>query len=106
MIRRKFYLSELNVRFDQPLEKLNPKLAQFASKLSAMCKDVIAKPFEAGGLSFLTDVTHSVYKVPPFAIERKVNAPFNENRFYTKAPLQTAQHIEMLTELETILAAP
>jgi hypothetical protein len=106
MIRRRLYLSELNVRLDQPLEKLNPKLAQFASKLSVMCKDVITKPFEAGGISFLTDVTHAVYKVPSFAVERKVNAPFNENRFCTKAPLQTVQHIEMLAELETILAAP
>ncbi len=106
MLRRRLYLSELNVKFDQPLANLNPKLTQFADKLSAMCKDVIAKPFETGGLSFWTDVTLAVYKIPPFTIERKLNAPFNENRFYTKAPVQTENHKTLLTELEQILSPP
>jgi hypothetical protein len=103
MIRRKLYLSELNIKLQQPIPNLNPKLSAFASKLT---KDSgSTNPFEAGGLSFWTDVTNSVYKTPPFTIERRLNAPFNENRFYTKAPLQTTQHIEMLAEFEEILAA-
>lgn len=106
MIRRKLYLSELNVRLDQPLVNLNPKLAQFAEKLSSMCSTIITQPFEVGGLSLWTDVTNSVYKAPPFSIERRLNAPFHENRFYSKAPLQTEQHITLLKELEQILTLP
>jgi hypothetical protein len=103
MIRRKLYLSELNIKLQQPIPNINRKLSAFASKLT---KDSgSTNPFEAGGLSFWTDVTNSVYKTPPFTIERRLNAPFNENRFYTKAPLQTTQHIEMLAEFEEILAA-
>lgn len=105
IIRRRLYLSELNVRLDNPLSNLNPKLTQFANKLSSMARSVISSDFEVAGFSLMSDVTNAVYKVPGFAIERKLNAPFNENRFYTKAPLQTEEHISMLKELENILAA-
>jgi len=103
MVRRKLYISELNVKIDEPFAKLNHRLADFAEKLSALLPD--ARPFSAGGISFWTDTTFNVTKLPPFGIERRVNAPFSENRFYTKAPLQTHQHIELLTEFEEILAA-
>jgi hypothetical protein len=103
MIRRRLYLSELNVRLDQPLGNLNPKLAHFVEKLSSMCKSVIVSPFEVGGLSLWTDVTNAVYKAPAFSIERRLNAPFSENRFYSKAPLRTDDHIAMLQEFEDIL---
>lgn len=102
MIRRKLYLSELNVKLEQPLPNLNPQLSAFASQLT---KDSGSEhPFEVGGISFWTDVTNSVYKTPPFTIERRLNAPFSENRFYTKAPLRTEQHIAVLTDLENLLA--
>jgi hypothetical protein len=104
MVRRKLYLSELNVRLDNPLVNLNPKLAHFAENLSSVCKDAIVQPFEVGGLALWTDVTNSVYKTPPFLIERKLNAPFRENRFYSKAPLRTDEHITILKELEDLLA--
>jgi len=103
MIRRKLYLSELNVRLEQPLGNLNPRLTEFAKKLSSLCTGVASEPFEVGGLSLWSDVTNAVYKVPPFTIERRLNAPFNENRFYSKAPLRTDEHVEMLKELEEIL---
>jgi hypothetical protein len=106
MVRRKLYLSEVNVKLDQPLANLNPKLAQFAEKLSSMCRTIIAQPFEVGGLSLWADVTNAVYKAPPFLIERRINAPFNENRFYSKAPLQTEEHVTLLKELEDILTLP
>jgi hypothetical protein len=103
MIRKRLYTSELNVRLDQSLSNLNPRLAAFAEKLSALMPDV--QPFSIGSVGFWTDSTFMVTKTPPFAIERKLNAPFAENRFYTKAPVQTTQHTEMLAEFEDILAA-
>lgn len=102
MIRRKLYLSELNIKLEQPLPNLNPKLSAFAARLT---KDSgSANLFEVGGISFWTDVTNSVYKTPPFTIERRLNAPFGESRFYTKAPVKTSQHISLLAELEGVLA--
>jgi hypothetical protein len=102
MIRRKLYLSELNIKLEQPLPNLNPRLVNFASMLTKASGS--PNPFELGGISFWSDVTHAVYKTPPFTLERRLNAPFGENRFYTKAPLGTEQHISMLKELEGILS--
>jgi hypothetical protein len=105
IVRRKIYLSELNIRLDTPLANLDPKLTAFADKLTSMCSNTSPVHFEVGGIAFWTDSTFAVTKTPAFLVERKHNAPFSENRFYTKAPLQTQQHIEMLAELEAILAS-
>jgi hypothetical protein len=101
MVRRRLYLSELIVRMDTPLENLNPKLVAFAEKLSSLFEE--KKQWEVGGISFWTDSTYAVTKISPFSLERKINAPFDENRFYSKAALQSEQHISMLKELEDIL---
>jgi hypothetical protein len=103
MIRKRIYLSQLNVRFETPLGNVNPRLGEFAQDLTAMCPG--HPTFEVGGLSFWTDGTVQATKTAPFIIERRLNAPFNENRFFSKAPLQTEQHIAMLTKLEGILKA-
>ncbi len=105
MVRRRIYLSELMIRLDKPLWSINPKLTTFADKLSALCSSTSPLHFEVGGIAFWADTAFSVTKTSPFLIERKINAPFNENRFYAKAPLETARHIALLGEFEDILAS-
>jgi hypothetical protein len=39
-----------------------------------------------------------------FKFEREAKTPFDLNRFYSCAPLQTEQHEELLLELESIMA--
>jgi len=100
MIRQKLYLSEIGVRLNQSLAKLNPKLDAFAARISSVCHT----RFEPGGVSFWTDVANSAIKTPPFSIERRVNAPFSENRFFSTAPLGTTLHKMLLAEFEQLLA--
>ncbi len=40
-----------------------------------------------------------------FRIERKNGAPFSENVLFSMAPLRTPDHLRVLTEIETIIAA-
>jgi hypothetical protein len=102
MIRKKLYLSELVVRLDQPLSNLNPRLTEFANKLSSHFPSI--GPFSTGGISFWTDSTFSVTKTAPFSIERRINTPFNENKYFSKAPWPTEQHLAMLKEFESLLS--
>jgi hypothetical protein len=101
MIRKTLYLSELVIKLDYPLSNLNPRLADFSKKLSSLLPDV--NPFSAGGISFWTDSTFAVTKTAPFFLERKLNAPFSENKYISKAPIPTQQHLTMLEEFEELL---
>jgi hypothetical protein len=103
MIRSKMHVSELTVRMDTVLFDLNPKLVNFANTISAMC-GLEVPPFECTLLGFATDLAESRLKPSGFAIERKLGAPFSEKRYYTKAPVHTDEHQELLIELERILS--
>lgn len=106
MIRRKLYLSEMNVKLDGSLSRINPALEELAAKISSAVglKDGVG--FQFGGLSFLVDallLPLLQQYLAPFALERKVGAPFSENRFYSKAPLPTEKHLELLSDLEKMI---
>jgi len=96
IVRVKSYLSELTVRIKPVFPKLNPKLTALASRLST----TQGMTFEPGGISFWPDTSATALKPSAFSIERKLHAPFAENRFYSRAPLHTDQHLEFLKEFE------
>ncbi len=103
LVRSKTHLSELTIRMDGSLSKLNPKLESFADRLSRVHGHKGATPFEVGGISFWSDVSSVALKFAPFALERKANTPFSENRYYSKAPLHTDEHVELLGDFERIM---
>lgn len=107
MVRDRWYSSELIIRLDHPIASLNPRLAAFTEKINACARNykasVTMSDFETGGLSFLRDTSTSVFKGGNFSIERRTDAPFSENRFYSKAPFQTADHVTLLIEFEEVL---
>lgn len=106
VLRTKLYVSELWVQTDKSLVALNPKLADFAKRLTSMIVGHEHHPiaFEPCGIIFWTDPT--VANPPgPFRFERLIDVPFSENRYYSAAPLKTDLHIELLTELEKILSS-
>lgn len=102
MLRKKVPLSEVNIRLDHPMSRLNPGLAEFARKISELSPQ--KSDFELGGVSFWTDTSETALKLAAFSIERRVNAPFSENRFYSKASLHTDDHLGMIGEFERLLA--
>lgn len=104
MIRSKRYVSELVVRLDPPLMKLNPQLGKLCAHLTEAFKRANLGQFEFTGVSFGTDNSQSSYKPPAFIIERKTDAPFSERRYYSKSPLTTDEHRTAIKEFESLLA--
>jgi len=103
MIRRKMYLSEVNVKMDGSLDRINPNLEEISGKLSSASGLESTCGFQLSGLIFGVDMTAlplSKQFFSGFALERKAGAPFSENRFWSKAPLSTGKHLELLTDLE------
>ena len=106
VLRSKVYLSELWVQTEKNLNALNPKLENFAKRLTSLIVGHNHHPiaFETTGITLWTD---PIVVNPPghFRFERAENTPFGEHRYYSAAPLQTDIHIEMLEELENILSS-
>lgn len=99
LIQKKLYLSELNVSCKSALQTLNPKLSAFTNKISQL----VNREVELASIGFWSE-----QKTPgqffPFRFERKLNAAFSEDRYYSTAPLQTEDHLNLLDELEMILS--
>jgi hypothetical protein len=101
IIRKKNYLSELFVSTNESLEIINPKLKQISKQL----RDDFGEDrfFEVGRISFWPDQLDRVNPIP-FSIERAVGVPFSENRYFSSAPLHTAQHIKLLDRFEKLFS--
>jgi len=101
IVRRKLYVSEMTIRSVKGVATINPKLADFAKKL-ALATGTDSSP-ELASIGFWPDVLPNP-SASVFRFERKWGAEFSDNRYYTRAPLQTGKHLELLRELETALS--
>lgn len=106
VLRSKLYASELYVQTEKSLNALNPKLVNFTKQLTSLIIGHEHHPisFEASGIIFGTDPI-VVYPPGPFRFERVIDVPFNTNRYYSAAPLQTDAHLKILVKLESILSS-
>ena len=57
---------------------------------------------ELSSLSFWWDYRSSDGR-SPFQFERTPDIPFSERRYYSRAPLQTEDHLSLLNEFEDLL---
>lgn len=101
LVRRKLYVSEVTVKCIRHLAVVNPKLSDFSAKLT---RAIGAKsPLELASIGFWPDVVPNP-GASVFRFERKWGAEFSDNRYYTRAPLQTDKHLELLQQLEDALS--
>ena len=105
IIRSKVYVSEVYVRIDSPLNILNPKLEEFSKLLSSRVEGYGENvTLETTGILFMRD-PGKIGRPGPFKLERQEGIPFEENRYYSLAPLKTEDHLELLKEFEKILTS-
>jgi hypothetical protein len=104
MIRTKTYISELTIKLDHALGDVNPKILQFCETLNGIFARHNLNPFEMTGMLFGPDTSASSYKPPGLQIERKAATPFAENRFWSKSPFTTREHLFALEEFDKLLA--
>jgi len=102
VVRKKLYLSQVYVSTDKSLGSLNASLDFIPQYLSNTVEGG-GKDFQVGGISFWPDQIDK-FNPTPFTFERTANTPFSENRYYSAAPLQTDQHLELIDKLEEILS--
>jgi hypothetical protein len=101
MVRRKIYVSQLNVKCTGSLNSLNPALAEFGEQVSAATNGTA---FGVAAIEFWPDQTQLIKPVN-FSFQRKIGEPLDSNRYWSQAPLSTDKHIELLERLEILLSA-
>ena len=100
MVRRKAYLSEVVVSTSHVMDGLNENLRQF----SALLADEVAenREFQPVAIRFGTDPAKGSELL--FSFERQVAVSFQEDRYFSSAPLTTHKHLKVLDAWERILA--
>jgi len=101
----KGYFSQVGVEFDAPLSGMNATLPTIAKSLSSRVKtlDGNTRQFDVGALNFWTEDIGQPLAPAAFRLERKWKTSFARNEYFSQAPLETAEHIDVLKQLEAAL---
>jgi hypothetical protein len=105
LITRMGYLSEIIFKSDMSLPSINPKVQALGKRVT----DGINKsfhqtlPYEISGITLHYDQRISRQFFAQVRIERFGDAPFSDNKYYSGAPMRTAEHVQLLEEFESAL---
>jgi hypothetical protein len=97
------FYSDINI-----IEKANTPAAKLAFKISNAVSEIWKEPviFENRGLSISHDPLTRKNGIASLLITPRADIPFEQNKFYSEAPLPTDLHIKFLEEFEAdVLAA-
>jgi hypothetical protein len=98
MIHAKIYASELIVKMDKNLDRLFSPLSELINKLCGL----VGQKFYPFAIN--PSVDHKYPTRPAhFQFERELNKPFDQQRYYSLAPVQTKHHEDLLRTLENAL---
>lgn len=100
LVRKKGYQSEVVIRSDVPLGSVCDKLKRFAERLSTIPLFETIEPQELVSLYFGATLKTQA----SFTFERRSAAPFDERKFYCRAPLSTSQHLDLIRDFESIMS--
>lgn len=94
---RKIYSSEITVSFQKTLDVFNEKFSAFVDAIKSGIPGQ-RDPMELVAIIFGSDPAAGRQQL--LRIEREVSTPFGENRYYSYAPIQTAEHLKLLELFE------
>lgn len=105
MIKRKGYGSQLTFESEMKMSKINPVVGNISeaisSKLSAAMDQAVT--YEPTAILFNLDQSASKLTPGAFSIERREGVPFSNKKYFSNAPLETHDHIELLKAFESHL---
>lgn len=107
-VRQWAYVSHLVFSTEFPiLRSLSSPLESLAKKVSAHVGDIFKEPIEYDSINMSLghDPQTRKLNLAPFSIQRRANASFQENKYFSEAPLPTELHKKMLEELEAEVLA-
>ena len=99
------YMSAVEFEASPQFTELTAKFTEVANVASEMVRSSGAwlEGFDFHGISLGCDPQKSgPIPIGRFAVERRLNRPFEQNIFYSEAPVKTADHLKLLEMLEKL----
>ena len=96
LVSKRIYESQLVVQADLDLTKKFGNFDQFVKIISELSGDSTE---QFGGIYVSADNA----PLSTFTFERRVNTPFSENKYFSRASLPTSKHLHALEEFEKLL---
>lgn len=103
MIKRKAYVSSLTFYSDAPLlSPLSSPFSKLAERVTGALGDVLGEKISYEPASLLIHNDQTTRKLSPaaFSIQRRLDIPFTDKKYYSDAPLPTDTHLKILEEFE------
>jgi hypothetical protein len=102
MINRWGYISDLVFYTDFPiLASVSPAVKRLAEKTSSVTERLWSGlKFESMAVNIGHDPTARKNGVASFIIQHRINSNFNQNKYFSEAPLPTDLHLKFLEEFE------
>ena len=101
---RELFLSELVVEFDSRLSGFIHGFQAISDAISRLAGPAFATTdkIDFARIDLEFDKTSDNVKLQPprFIIERRPNTPFDRERYFCSAPLQTEEHVKVLKQIE------
>lgn len=99
------FTSQVVFRSNMRLGLLNPILEAAAERISSDVSSDMKHPYRFEPTAVIINADLSQAKIAPavFSIERRANIPFEENTYFSNAPLRTAEHLGLLEQIEKVL---
>ena len=105
----RIYLSQVEVVVSDTVREGLDELKAVRDCLTKMVRryGIDAQEYHVGGFALTSDPLKSTTGAKPqrFLFERRANHPFEQNVFFSEAPLQTTEHLALLSELEVTLTS-
>jgi hypothetical protein len=104
---RKLFTSTLVVDFDSPLSGLISGYDALSGIITSRTMTIMRdrKPMQFSRLDFEVDkrtLDSGQVALPKFILERRPGVGFEQERWFSIAPMHTAQHVEVLAEIEVL----
>ncbi len=100
---RRIFYSELGFISEASLNWLHPALEVLANKIGPFVAPFIAAKYETTAVYLNVDETNIKFGAGAFRIERRQGIPFEDNAYFSAAPMPTGEHVKALQEFELAL---
>jgi hypothetical protein len=100
------YVSAVTFHSAAPLLAPIPAITNLAARTSELLSDIWSEPIQYHGVQIMIghDPLARKYGRAAFYITRRADTRFSENKYYSEAPLPTADHLRLLEEYEREVA--
>lgn len=105
MVKRKVFFSQLTAYLEVTLDSVHPIFGEISKELSKSNSDLYQQPmaFRTSGITLGVNTLTAKFLPAAFSIERRIDVPDTENKYFCSAPLTTGEHIALLEKFEKAL---